>query len=511
MANPSAIEQLTLEFINQARLDPRGEFGRIILGTNPLVTPDPDVTSALNFFNVDIDELRAQLQQLDSAPPLAWNSQLNNAATAHSQLMIDFDDQEHQLPGEPGLGARVTAAGYNWSTVGENIFAFTENAFHGHAALFVDWGLTATGIQQPPGHRNNIMNPVFTEVGIGIIRENDAGTDVGPFVQTQDFATRPDYVPQFLGVVYDDQDNNDFYSIGEGLGGIRIRVDPVGPGATTSVKTPNAGGYAVEPSSGPGQYILIFSGTGLDAAVRARVVMGSENVKVDLVDGATIRSSADTMLLANALDLELLGDGDIKGTGNGAANTITGGRGDNRLVGGGGNDTLAGGGGNDTLAGGGGNDRLTGGGGRDVLNGDVGKDRLVGGAGNDRLVGGGGRDVLEGQAGNDRLLGGGGNDVLNGGGGRDTLDGGAGNDRLTGGGGPDVFVFGKAGGNDTVKAFQDGADLIDLSAFNFASVAAAKANAANVGADLVFDFGADGTLTIEDISRNQITGQDLIL
>jgi Ca2+-binding RTX toxin-like protein len=202
-------------------------------------------------------------------------------------------------------------------------------------------------------------------------------------------------------------------------------------------------------------------------------------------------------------------------------NLLDGGEGADSLRGGGHNDTLTGGPGEDvdTLRGGDGDDRLQseapvvlvmgdplwgtalphtgtgdildgedgadrlfGGGGADLLDGGTGNDRLFGGDGDDLLAGGkdralspnpgdilpGGDDRLEGQGGNDRLLGLTGRDHLLGGDGADTLVGGAGADTLRGGAGADVFVFAagdsSAAAMDIICGFEDGLDIIDLSA-----------------------------------------------
>ncbi|MEM9330581.1 MAG: hypothetical protein AAGA53_04600 [Pseudomonadota bacterium] len=63
------------------------------------------------------------------------------------------------------------------------------------------------------------------------------------------------------------------------------------------------------------------------------------------------------------------------------------------------------------------------------------------------------------------LLGAGGDDELLGEAGDDLLDGGAGNDRLNGGDGLDTFRFSDARfGEDSVRDFQDGLDVLDLAA-----------------------------------------------
>lgn len=96
-------------------------------------------------------------------------------------------------------------------------------------------------------------------------------------------------------------------------------------------------------------------------------------------------------------------------------------------------------------------------GGRDLIDGLKGGDLLDGGSGDDTIYGRGGADDLRGGSGNDRLYGGAGND---------TLKGGLGNDIMTGGKGSDTFIVNPDDGNEKITDFEDGADVIDLSAFH---------------------------------------------
>ena len=49
------------------------------------------------------------------------------------------------------------------------MFAFGDSVFHSHAGFSIDWGDNPpTGIQDPPGHRDNILAPHWTETGVGI-------------------------------------------------------------------------------------------------------------------------------------------------------------------------------------------------------------------------------------------------------------------------------------------------------------------------------------------------------
>ena len=180
--NPTGMEQEMLEMINRMRMTPQEELDRIFLSTNPgdpnyFRTGDPDVDGALSYFGVDAATLFSQWASLTPTAPLAWNESLIDAARNHSNRMMLQDLQSHQLPADSSLGLpaepsllnRAVNAGYNWSgsvSVGENVFAYAESMFHSHVAFAIDWGNTATGIQSPPGHRENIMDPRIAKSGL---------------------------------------------------------------------------------------------------------------------------------------------------------------------------------------------------------------------------------------------------------------------------------------------------------------------------------------------------------
>jgi Ca2+-binding RTX toxin-like protein len=103
--------------------------------------------------------------------------------------------------------------------------------------------------------------------------------------------------------------------------------------------------------------------------------------------------------------------------------------------------------------------------GDDRFNGSAFGDIVDGGPDNDTLMGNAGNDTLFGDSGFDTLYGNGGDDVLDGGGRADRIVGGKGDDTMTGGGGGDVFVIRRVGnGDDEVTDFQNGSDVVDISA-----------------------------------------------
>lgn len=531
MATPTDLEQLMLELVNRLRTDPHGEYDRLINSDDYA-----EISSAVSYFGVDLSALASQLAALSATHPLAWNEALHTAASLHNDEMIAQDAQQHVLPGEAGLGDRFEAAGYTgWNRIGENIYAYSRSPFYGHAGFVIDWGYDdadfdaggglrsdwktrGDGIQDGAGHRVNLMSANFTEIGIAITEESDPNTDVGPYVITQDLGSRFSYSAQFVGSVIDDADDDDFYDIGEGMGGVTVTLQ--GGGNTYVTTTWASGGYQIEVPAGA--YTITFTGGGLPGAIVVNETLGSVNVYVaveadeassegvtrigtagddtlngtpydDVIDGRggidtmrggggddlyrvdntldvvdersgegvdTVIAGSNFRLKANVENLELTGKAGI-GRGNALDNDMTAAAEvDTRLYGGLGADVLRGRGGADTLSGQGH------------------KDVLQAGAGNDLLVGGSGGDRLYGQSGDDDLRGGTGKDLLVGGAGRDVLAGGEHGDRF-------VFDDGHFAGlnystADRIRDFEAaGNDVIDL--------AAVDANSA-VGGDQAFAF-----------------------
>ena len=71
MTTPSNLEQLLLEYVNDARLDPMGNAARYITSYSPLTSNNSDIQSALTFFHVDGALLQSAFSALTSVQPLA--------------------------------------------------------------------------------------------------------------------------------------------------------------------------------------------------------------------------------------------------------------------------------------------------------------------------------------------------------------------------------------------------------------------------------------------------------
>ena len=211
--------------------------------------------------------------------------------------------------------------------------------------------------------------------------------------------------------------------------------------------------------TGNGGLNVLTGGAGGDAYV----VQNTGDRVVELANGGTdvVYSSANFSLSANVEMLVLTTTGDIDGTGNGLANTITGNAGDNVLDGGRGNDKLNGGAGDDTYIIDSFRDVLTEFSGVDLVRATISHslspgienltllgDLPIHGRGNTAanvITGNDSDNNLFGEEGADILIGGAGDDQLNGGGG---FDGSAEGDRMVGGAGDDAYWFDHA--NDQV-------------------------------------------------------------
>ncbi len=269
-------EQYMLELINRMRENPAAELPLL------LNSGDPNVQSALAYFDVDITVLQNQWNTLVAAPPLAWNDNLAAAAVGHNQAMFAAGQQGHQVAGEAPFGTRITNAGYNWSNIAENVFASADSVFQAHAAFAIDWGNTSTGIQSPPGHRQNIMSTNFRDIGIGIL-DAPGNPNVGPLLITQDFGNRFSYGnPNLLGVVFNDANANGYYDQGEGLSGVTLTI--TGTSGPVTASTTAFGGYQIALAAG--SYTVVATGGGLNAPVSRNVTIASSNVRANFINGS---------------------------------------------------------------------------------------------------------------------------------------------------------------------------------------------------------------------------------
>ncbi|MFE1947163.1 CAP domain-containing protein [Streptomyces massasporeus] len=89
--------------------------------------------------------------------PVTANDRLTQAADDYSDVMASSGVMSHTGPDGSTMTTRVEAAGYQWSTLGENIARGQADA----ASVMKSW-------MNSPGHRANILNCSFKELGVGV-------------------------------------------------------------------------------------------------------------------------------------------------------------------------------------------------------------------------------------------------------------------------------------------------------------------------------------------------------
>lgn len=100
------------------------------------------------------------------APPLCVEKRLAAVAGAHSKDMIERDFYSHETPEGVTPAQRVQSAGYDYSSMAENIH-LKEVSRMGRPSTR-DLGATFEDWMESPGHRENLLNPALKEVGIGV-------------------------------------------------------------------------------------------------------------------------------------------------------------------------------------------------------------------------------------------------------------------------------------------------------------------------------------------------------
>ncbi len=126
-------------------------------GTETLHCEDPQVLK-VNLLTL-VNDARARggvcgEQTFAAAPPVSWNDQLVEAAAGHATDMAQNDFFSHT--GSDGLTVteRVTATGYVWRAVGENLAAGIGTLDE----VMAEW-------MASPEHCEQILNPEFVHMG----------------------------------------------------------------------------------------------------------------------------------------------------------------------------------------------------------------------------------------------------------------------------------------------------------------------------------------------------------
>ncbi|MFI9586756.1 CAP domain-containing protein [Streptomyces sp. NPDC052236] len=127
--------------------------------------PAPSSTPAVSGASARIAELVNSERAKAGCAPLAVNAKLTKAAQDHSKDMADHQNMSHTGSGGSSPGDRITGAGYSWSTYGENV-----------AAGYATPESVMAGWMSSPGHKDNILNCAFKEIGVGLAQPGNYWT-----------------------------------------------------------------------------------------------------------------------------------------------------------------------------------------------------------------------------------------------------------------------------------------------------------------------------------------------
>jgi len=264
-----------LQLINEARTAPAAAAAQL---TNAIT---PQVEATLQYYGVNAQTAANTIASATPLPPVAWNSDLANAAQGQSQYMADNQVQSHTGANGSTSLQRIQAAGYsNVVSNAENAYAYSASPEEAMQAFLFDWGVPSDG------HRINIQQPgvsaqnAYRDVGIGIVQTNPSNPSFGPMVITQDFGSQANEQAQVVGVAYYDNSGTNFYQPREGQGGLQIDAVNLQNGQVSSTQTWGSGGY--ELALPPGQYQIIAS---LNDQVfqTTNVTVGNVNIEQDFV------------------------------------------------------------------------------------------------------------------------------------------------------------------------------------------------------------------------------------
>jgi uncharacterized protein YkwD/uncharacterized protein YukE len=106
-------------------------------------------------------------------PQLQVNEELNSAARAKLDDIFSQNYFAHVSPSGKGVSYWVERAGYDSAMVGENLAL---GNFSDDAELVEGW-------MNSPGHRENILNPFFTDIGVAAAKGEVEGSHVWVAVQ----------------------------------------------------------------------------------------------------------------------------------------------------------------------------------------------------------------------------------------------------------------------------------------------------------------------------------------
>jgi len=245
------IESELLVLINQARENPLAMATSLGMDTDQILQDFPELRDIL----------------IDGLPPLTFNRNLYAAGTAYIQEMIDIiEEGSGKLPpgspwhppqwydytfDDPYYDDRICEHGYLPLVTGETIRLLESYSSlelePAQAARILFEAIFKDELNPDREEERNILNPIFKEVGISLgainFSQGEELTSIYHLLVCDFGAPITEQDPSLTGIVYEDLDQDGFYSPGEGIPGIAISIE--GVDTVLNLATNQAGGFTV--------------------------------------------------------------------------------------------------------------------------------------------------------------------------------------------------------------------------------------------------------------------------
>lgn len=146
---------------------------------------DPDLARLETLmFGLTNSARQAELPRWLGGPTVRWHAELAAVARGHSADMLKRGYVDHATPEGTTVSDRLNRHGIKFMACGENIGVVYGPASLSDAGIYEIYDAFMRQPRRLTNHRGNLLNPIWTHVGIGIARDPN-----GTLFMTQNFAT----------------------------------------------------------------------------------------------------------------------------------------------------------------------------------------------------------------------------------------------------------------------------------------------------------------------------------
>lgn len=260
---PTSDEQLFVYLLNQIRHDPQAYDDEAGLG--------------------------GILDGVAARQPLAVNADLFDSARFHAAEMADNNYFGHQSqvtgdwPNQMAVDQGYMLPGY-FDLDANYIESIAAGNLYGNPADVIELLIVDEGVPSL-GHRKHLLGiedfyAQAREIGIG--HGFNLSSVYDHYWAAHITFSDPD--DTFLtGVVYQDTNANQAFSLNEGLAGVTVSIN----GQPLQTQTNTAGGWSIQ-VPGPGTYTVQVSGGSFVGTATSTVVVGADNREIDFISGLSI-------------------------------------------------------------------------------------------------------------------------------------------------------------------------------------------------------------------------------